>query len=275
MKIPHRALFLLISAALLGGCASTSPTDRDDLASAETVAIEDDFDGKSVAGTDGAYDDLDEYEAVEVADPIEPLNRATFVLNDGIYYVLLRPLAKGYEFVVPGFGRDAVENIFDNAKTPVRFVNNGLQGNFERMAQEMAKFLINTSVGVGGIWKPSDRAPSLANVPPADTAQTFAKWGIPNGAYLVIPVLGPSTARNLVGLAGDAALNPVTYIGLMYNGSFFGDTYNWTLAIPIAQRLSSLPETMDLYDAATENALDPYVSARTFYIQYRNEVDAR
>lgn len=276
MKAPICPLSLLISAALFTGCASTSRTERDDAVSAEAVRVDSELDGDEpgVAGND-EFDDLDEYEAVTVPDPLEPLNRATFMLNDGIYLVLLRPIATGYEFVVPEPGRTALTNVFENVKTPVRFVNNALQGKFERMAQEMAKFLINTSVGVGGIWKPSDLTPSLANVPTADTAQTFAKWGIPHGVYLVLPVLGPSSLRDTVGLAGDYALNPVTYIGFYYNGKFISDTYNWTIAIPAANTLRALPSSLDSYDAATENALDPYVSARTFYIQYRKELDAR
>ncbi len=275
MKILRRPLFLILSAALLGGCATTSRTDRDDLASGESVLIEDEFDGKSVVASDGEYDDLDEYDAVTVPDPLEPLNRATFMLNEGVYIVLLRPITKGYEFIIPTPGRTALSNVFENVKYPVRFVNSLLQGKFERMAQETGKFLLNSSVGVGGIWKPSDKVADLRNLPTVDTAQTFAKWGIPHGAYLVLPVLGPNSIRDAVGWAGDAALNPVTYVGFFYNGKFFSDTYDWTVAIPAANALRALPEAMDTYDAATENALDPYVSARTFYIQYREQVAAK
>ncbi len=275
MKNLHRPLFLLLSAALLGGCATTTQRDRDDLADAESVVIEDDFDGKSFAVSDGEYDDLDEYDAVAVPDPLEPLNRATFMLNEGVYIVLLRPIVKGYEFVIPTPGRTALSNIFENVKYPGRFVNSLLQGKFERMAQETGKFLLNTSVGVGGIWKFSDRVPELKDLPTVDTAQTFARWGIPHGAYLVLPVLGPNSVRDAVGWAGDAALNPVTYVGYFYNGKFFSDTYDWTVSIPAANALRALPEAMSNYDAATENALDPYVSARTFYIQYREQVAAQ
>jgi phospholipid-binding lipoprotein MlaA len=275
MKNLQRPLFLLFSAALLGGCASTSQTDLDDSSVGESVVIEDEFDGKSVAASDGEYDDLDEYDAVTVPDPLEPLNRATFMLNEGLYIVLLRPITTGYEFLVPTPGRTALTNVFENVKYPVRFVNSLLQGKFERMAQETGKFLLNTSVGVGGIWKPSDKVADLADLPTVDTAQTFAKWGIPHGAYLVLPVLGPNSIRDTIGWAGDAALNPVTYVGYFYNGTFFGDTYDWTIAFPAANALRAMPEAMDNYDAATENALDPYVSARTFYIQYREQVAAQ
>ncbi|MGC1480320.1 MAG: VacJ family lipoprotein [Chthoniobacterales bacterium] len=276
MKILIQPALALTTVAFLASCASNSNSDRTAATSADTVVVEEEYVGvsgevpSSAAGDE--FDDLDEYDAVIIPDPIEPVNRATFALNDGIYYVLLRPAAKGYEFLIPKPARTGITNVFENARFPVRFVNNALQGNFERMSQEMARFLINSTAGVGGIFKVSDLAPSLADVQPAGTGQTFAKWGIPHGAYLVLPVLGPSSVRDAVGLVGDRALSPVTYVGVMYNGAFFSDTYDWTVAIPATSTVSSLPNAVAIYDAATEDAIDPYLSAKGFYVQYRDEV---
>ena len=94
-----------------------------------------------------------------------------------------------------------------------------MQLNFRRAGQETGKFLVNTVAGVGGIARFSDRIPALANVPAADTGQTFAKWGIGHGAYFVIPLLGPSSLRDTVGLAGDYALNPVSWVTFWWAGA--------------------------------------------------------
>lgn len=210
--------------------------------------------------------DGEEYAAASVADPLEPLNRATFWLNDGIYTIALRPISKGYEKVVPRPVRESLDNVFENAKFPVRFVNNALQGNFRRVLLETEKFLVNSVIGVGGIVRQSDHFPALAEVPPADTGQTFAKWGIRNGPYIVLPLLGPSTLRDTVGFAGDYFLNPVNWVTIVYGG------WTWLIAVPSTNGLRALPHQINTYDSVTKNALDRYLAARSSYIQYRNEV---
>jgi phospholipid-binding lipoprotein MlaA len=210
--------------------------------------------------------DLDEYSTASVADPLEPLNRATFWLNDGIYTIVLRPISKGYEKVLPKPVREGIYNAFENVKFPVRFVNNALQGNFKRAGQETGKFLVNSVIGFGGLVRQSDRFPALADVPAADTGQTFAKWGIGHGAYIVLPLLGPSSLRDTVGLAGDYVLNPVSWVTILYG------SHAWTIAIPSTNTLRALPDELGKYDSATKNALDRYLAARSSYIQYRREV---
>jgi phospholipid-binding lipoprotein MlaA len=209
--------------------------------------------------------DLDEYNTTSVADPLEPLNRATFWLNDGVYTIVLRPISKVYEKVLPKPVRKGIDNAFENVKFPVRLVNNALQGNFKRAGQETGKFLVNTVIGFGGIVRQSDRFPSLADVPAADTGQTFAKWGIGHGAYIVLPLLGPNSLRDTVGLAGDYVLNPVNWATILYGG------HAWTIAIPSTNTLRALPDELGKYDSATKNALDRYLAARSSYIQYRHE----
>lgn len=223
-------------------------------------------DGKSVKGQE---DDLEEYDADLVADPLEPLNRATFWLNHGLYMFVFKPVSKTYEAIIPKPVRKGIHNAFENVKFPVRVVNDGLQGNFKRAGLETGRFLVNTTAGVGGIGRPADHIPALADVPAGDTGQTFAKWGIGHGAYLVLPVLGPSSLRDTVGLAGDYALNPVSWVTIWYGG------YAWTLAIPSTNTLRAMPDQLGFYEAATKNALDRYLAARASYIQYRRKVASK
>jgi len=212
-----------------------------------------------------AKDDLDEYAVVDIADPLEGLNRATFWLNDKLYLVIFRPISKGYEAVVPKPARNGIYNAFENVKFPVRFVNCALQGKFKRAGLETEKFLVNTVGGVGGLYRLSDKVPSIANLPDEDTGKTLAKWGMGHGAYIVIPFLGPSSVRDTVGLAGDYALNPVNW------GYFSPGKHDWTMIPPAANTLRALPIQLAGYDDAKQGSIDHYIAIRSAYVQYRDE----
>jgi phospholipid-binding lipoprotein MlaA len=209
-------------------------------------------------------DDLDEYSQVaSIPDPVEPLNRGTFWLNHQLYNYVLRPVSKAYEFLLPSPARKAIHNVFENVEYPVRVVNHVLQFEFKRADLETRKFVVNSVAGVGGILRISDRIPELASIPPADTGQTFAKWGIGHGAYVVLPVIGPRSVRDTVGMAGDYALNPVSWL------SYGGVTGVTALAISGPSAARNMNERINLYDTATQNAIDPYIAVRSGYIQYR------
>ena len=217
-----------------------------------------------------SVEDLNEFSHVAtIADPAEPVNRGTFWLNHQLYNYLLRPVSKAYEFVLPSPARQAIHNIFDNVEYPVRVVNHALQFEFKRADLETRKFLVNSVAGVGGILKVSDRIPELANIPPADTGQTFAKWGMGHGAYVVLPVLGPRSVRDTVGMAGDYALNPVSWL------SYGGVTGATALAVSAPSAARNMNTRINLYDAATQNAIDPYIAVRTGYIQYRDKAASK
>ena len=262
ITLPFLPVLLVgMSLPLLTGCSAIS---RKPTAPASTAAVGDaKQDGKSVKTPD---DDLNEYAIVAIADPLQPLNRITFWLNDQLYTFVLRPVSKAYDRVLPEKVRTGVYNVFDNVDFPMRFVNDTLQGNFKRAGQETGKFLVNSTAGVVGIVRVSDRFPGLSDVPAANTPQTLAKWGIDHGFYIVLPVLGPSSLRDTVGLAGDYALNPVSWLTVWFGGGAV-----WTVAISSPDTVRGLHGKIGTYDAATSNALDRYLAARSAYIQYRKQ----
>ena len=222
----------------------------------------------SVTENTDDVDVLDDYATAEIADPLEKLNRVTFKFNDGLYRFVFRPISKGYTTIAPKPVRKGIDNVYDNLRFPVRLVNSTLQGKFKRAGLEVQKFGLNTVIGVGGIFKVSDRIEKLATVPEEDTAQTFAVWGIGKGAYLVIPVFGPSTIRDAWGLAGDYALNPINW-GLLVNGSL----ENLTWIPTTANTIRLMPSQLDIYDAAKANSIDPYLSVRSIYLQNRKSLE--
>lgn len=251
-------LALLALSPLLTDCATSKSQTASAEAAAPPVAV--------APLDDAAVDELDDYgSAVQVSDPLEGLNRATFKLNDGIYKVVLRPVAKGYQFITPGPVQQGLGNFFDNAKFPVRFVNSGLQGKFGRAGKEVQKFGVNTVAGLGGFIRQSDKIPSLASVPREDTGQTLGVWGLGHGPYLVLPIIGPSSIRDGVGYAGDYMLNPVNW------GVFMsGDVNDWAWILGTVDTVQSLPDKLYYYDESRNNSVDPYISVRSIYMQNRD-----
>ena len=216
---------------------------------------------------DEEFDDLDEYaDTATVSDPIEPVNRGFFWFNHQLYNYIVRPVSKAYTTIFPKPVRKAVGNVYENAEYPVRLANHVLQLDFKNADLETRKFVVNTVGGVGGIVKLSDRIPAIANVPSADTGQTLGKWGVPHGPYVVLPVIGPRTSRDTAGLAGDVALNPVTWVTLG-----FGAPAAVALPITTPNTVRTAHGRLEVYDAATKDAIDPYIAVRSAYIQNRNK----
>jgi phospholipid-binding lipoprotein MlaA len=201
-------------------------------------------------------------------DPLLRFNRTIFGFNDGLNHYALRPLAHGYAIVIPLRVRNGITNFFDNLQFPVRFVNSVLQGKLTRSAQETGKFLINSTAGIGGLIRVSDHISGLADVPAEDFGQTLAVWGIPAGPYLVIPVLGPSDCRDLVGFVGDYAISPLDWhtLGIIHC-AYISDAAS--LALSATRYINGLPKAVDTYDQLKSEAVDPYIAIRDAYLSYR------
>lgn len=147
----------------------------------------------------------------EYRDPLIGMNRAVFAFNDFSYRYLLFPLARAYRWVLPDPVERSIGNFFRNLKMPISLVNNLLQGRPAGMGRNLARFGINTTVGLAGLFDP---AAAWFRIEPAATGfdDTLARWGAGYGAYLVLPFLGPSSLRNGPGLVADYFLNPVPYL---------------------------------------------------------------
>ena len=214
-----------------------------------------------------ADDDLDEYKDVgAIPDPIQPINRGTFWVNHQLYHYILKPISKGYDFVFPEKVRKSLFNVCDNLEFPIRFVNDSLQFNFKRAAGEAEKFGLNSTVGLCGLIRFSDRFSSLKDIPRADTGQTLAKWGIPHGSYIVLPFYGPKSARDTVGLAGDYALSPVFWVSIWLT------KIPWVPAITAPDSVRTLHDKLEAYETATSNTTDRYLSVRSAWVQYRKKI---
>ena len=179
-----------------------SPTDSEEVMedlSDEDLDFEEDLDFLD--------QEVEESPIVTVADPLEPFNRAMFHFNDKLYFWLLKPTARGYNWVFPEGFRVSVRNFFLNLLFPVRFVSCILQANVRCAGIELSRFMVNSTLGVAGLWDPAKGL----NLPmqDEDIGQTFGVWRVGKGFYINAPILGPYTLRSFVGWIADGFLDPV------------------------------------------------------------------
>ena len=225
---------------------------------------------KGASSKTGAPDDeVDDYKNTSsIPDPIQPVNRGVFWFNHQLYHYAFHPLNNAYKTVFPSTVRTGIYNVFDNLEYPVRFLNDILQWQPKRAGLETEKFLLNSTVGVAGIFKPSNKVPSLRDVPKTDTGVTFAKWGVPEGCYIVWPILGPKSARDTVGFVGDLALYPVTWLTFGVGGAVTGTT---ALAVTGPDAARNTSDKIDTYNTVTRNSIDRYLAVRSAYEQNRKQ----
>jgi len=202
----------------------------------------------------------EEEEIVEIADPIYYWNKGMYHFNDKVYFWVLKPVARGYRWTVPEGARTGVKNFFYNLAFPIRFVNCLLQAKGRAAAGELGRFLLNTTVGMFGLGNPAKEHAAL-NPPDEDLGQSFGRWRIGNGFYVVWPFLGPSTLRDSVGLVGDSFLDPVRYVKPM----------EASIAITAGDTVNETSFRIGDYEALKEAAIDPYISIRDAYVQHRKK----
>jgi len=193
---------------------------------------------------------------VIAADPYEGFNRTMYDFNDSLDSYIFGPVVDGYKWVTPDILETGISNVFMNMKGINVFLNDFLQGKLQQGAQDTGRFLLNSTVGLGGIFDVATYAGLEPN--DEDFGQTLAVWGIPKGPYLVLPVLGPSTFRGIPGVVIDTAANPISYLA-------------WPVAAPIAamagiDKRATADSSLQFIDDA---AVDRYVFTRESYLQHR------
>lgn len=242
-------------------------TPRFEMLAKAAQVKEDQDDKKDEDADDDEYDDDDEYADDDVkliSDPLIQANTDMYNLNDTLYFAVLKPLARGYGFIIPQELRVAIVNVFYNIRFPVRFINCLLQGKGQKAGYEFQRFFINTTVGFAGLANVAANYPHL-QPSKEDLGQTFAVWGIGYGPYLMLPFLGPSSVRDGVGLVGDIFLDPLFWL--------FPDTRT-SLGIRAGEAVNQTSLRIGEYEALKEAALDPYVMIRNAWVQNRNKLIA-
>ena len=189
-------------------------------------------------------------------DPWERMNRSTHAFNDALDRAVARPVAKAYVKVMPRFVRTGISNVFDNLDTLNTVVNDILQGKMKQAGHDSARFLLNTTFGIGGLYDAASAAGLDQNN--EDFGQTFGKWGMKPGPYLVLPFLGPSTTRDTAGRLIDQFTYPVTYL----------EDDSTRYIIRGVDLLGNRADLLDL-DAQIDRSYDRYAFIRNAWLQRR------
>ena len=223
--MPSRSILTLLAAAwLLGGCASAMPpAAKEDRSS---------------------------------ADPWEPLNRQISAFNETVDSVTFKPLAKGYEKVVPRFIRRGINNFSRNLLGPLNIINNLLQGKVQRGASETGRFFVNTTFGIGGLFNVGNVLGF--EVYREDFGQTLAVWGVPDGPYVIVPILGPRTLR-------DAAMIPLNFAA---DPGFYIEDDATRLGLYVVRAIDARAMLFSA-EALIEDSFDRYLAIREAYLQNR------
>ncbi|OAI20861.1 ABC transporter [Methylomonas koyamae] len=220
---------MLFSGALsVGGCASTEPKDLGTTNIAEPKS--------------------------NSVDPYEGFNRSMYSFNMGLDKYLLKPVADGYKFITPDFMETGVTNFFTNLKGINVVLNDFLQGKVSQGASDTGRFLTNSTIGLLGLFDVASDLGMQGNV--EDFGQTLAVWGVDQGAYLVLPILGPTTIRDGSASILDRAANPGTYVP----------------GTGIVEGINDRANAEGALNFIDEAALDPYVFTRESFLQYRQNL---
>ena len=238
---------VLLVILLLSGCAHVRPSH---LGPKEARNMEESSIG----------DETEEFGPEETfSDPLESSNRLVFQFNDKLYFWVMKPLAKGYNAVVPLEGRVPIRNAFQNIRMPIRAVSAFLQGKMRVAGIELARFGINSTMGLAGLY---DVAKSEFNIKgqEQDLGLTLGYYGIAEGPYLILPFLGPSCLRDAIGMTGGLFLNPLNYIG---------PPIELVVGVQAYEYINNASLVAGEYESLKESAIEPYIALRNAYLQYR------
>lgn len=243
---------LVLLLALATGCAGQRANTRSETPSPATVAQAQDSPDGAVAVAQTADHDLSSFDAL---DPWQGFNRKAYAFNSALDRVILRPIAKGYAAVTPTVVRKGVSNFFGNLQQPITTLNLLLQGQPKDAGKSFGRFLLNLTLGLGGILDPA----TDAGIPyyDKDFGQTFAVWGWEESRYLVLPIFGPGTVRDGLGKGVNTTVSPISWFADK-NGAEYSVLYG------VDARASALPA-----EAFLKGAEDEYLLIRDAYLQRR------
>lgn len=202
-------------------------------------------------------------------DPLSGYNAFMTGFNDYFYEYLLKPTAKGYAYVVPQMARNGVANFFENLFFPIRFVNNLLQFKFNNALEETERFALNSTMGILGFRDVAGEELGI-RAHDEDFGQTLGHYGVGSGFHIVLPILGPSNVRDVVGLAGDYWLNPLSYIET--RDANLVDNSEESLAATAFHTVNRTSLHYQEYDSLKKDAIELYPFLRDVYESRRTKL---
>ncbi len=204
-------------------------------------------------------DEKDDKVVSQIYDPFEKLNRKIYKFNKLIDKVTAKPIATSYRKATPKPVRISIKNFLQNILQPVVIVSSILRGEFVNAGKAFSSFAINSTIGIAGLFKPTENNFGITYAKKEDLGRVFAKYKIPKGPYLMLPFLGPSNPRDLAGLTITSLIYPVK---LVEKSKY--QIYSGTYLLDVRERL------LDPWEQIERGSLDPYSFIRSAYIQNRD-----
>ena len=203
---------------------------------------------------------VSESNAPDMPDPFEDYNRFMFDFNEGFYDNLMEPVVRGYRDAVNEDVRMGISNIFDNAMAPLKLVSSFLQGDLDKAGRVIGRTIINTTLGLGGMFDVAGKAFGIKDVN-EDLDQVLGSYGVSTGPYVVLPLFGPSNVRNIFGRVGGIFLSPTYHFapGVEVGGG-----------LTVTDQINDTSFIVDDIEQLEESTIDKYESVRDFYGQYRD-----
>jgi len=252
------AASLIVLAALLAG-APARAEEVPEQAAPEAGAPQASSPSESYEEYDELYFEEDVGES-DHGDPLEPINRRIFWVNDGLDRHVIEPISNAWDYVLPDFVQHAFRDAFSNLQFPIYFFNDLFQLKPVRASEDLARFVINSTVGIAGLMDPAAAIGLQKRV--EDFGQTLGYWGVPAGPYLMLPFFGPSSVRDGVGLAVDTAFGAIGWFIPFWASA----------AMQAVETLNQRSLIRDEIQAERRAALDWYAAVRSAYTQYRENL---
>jgi len=207
----------------------------------------------------------------ETKDCFEKLNRGIFSFNQGLDKIIFKPVAKGYSYL-PNIVQKGVRNVTSNVSHTVTIPNHLLQGNFKNFYNDTGRFLINSTVGIIGVFDPAQKL-GFKKIDQEDYGQTLGFWGVGTGCYLMLPIFGPSTTRDAVGKVANSLLDPfyLTTVGdqTVLDNNFGDSTYYMERGF---DNVDFRAKNLKSFENLEKNSVDLYATVRSLYLQKRENL---
>jgi phospholipid-binding lipoprotein MlaA len=272
-----KLLFFFITVALLTfqGCTTKEATPDLNHQQVKTevttsTTLQSDIPDKQASEDqiEGFEEEFSEQETNNTIDPLSGYNRVMTSFNDKVMTYLINPIAEAYAYVMPQPIRIGVSNVIDNIRFPVRFANNLLQLKFKNSADELGRFVVNSTIGLGGLMDP---ATNHMDIPAHDEdfGQTLGHYGIGSGFHVVLPFFGPSNVRDIAGLTIDAYVSPIVYMKNLEKYKI-PNNMDQTIGIFTVDLINKTSLHLGEYESIKKDAIDLYPFFRDTYEQKRN-----
>ncbi len=271
-------LYLMVTLFTFQGCSTTEATPQPNNSQVETTDTTSNTSTELASDTQAAKkhteefdnefeDEYAESETTEISDPLSGYNRAMTSFNDTFFTYLLNPVSKAYATVIPQPLRLGISNFIHNIQYPVRLVNNLLQGKFQNISDETERFIVNSTVGLAGLMDP---ATHYMNIPVhnEDFGQTLGHYGVGPGFHLVLPFIGPSNARDTIGLFPDMYLSPLVNLK-SYDQYRIPSNFGESIAVYAVEIINKNSLHLGEYESLKKDALDLYPFLKDIYEQKR------